>query len=129
MNWLTVSQSLSQVLAQTPPASKPAGPPPSFFESLVSNPMTLVIVLGFVFIMLMGSGKRKQEKARRALLSQIKRGDRVQTIGGIIGKVVEAEKDRILLKVDESSNTKIWFTRGAIATVLGEEKAAEVPAK
>ena len=53
---------------------------------------------------------------------------RVQTIGGIIGKVVEADdEDRILVKVDETSNTKIWFTRNAIHRVLGEEKSAEVP--
>ncbi len=47
----------------------------------------------------------------------------MQTIGGELGKVVEAREDRVLLKVDESSNTKIWYTRSAINRVLGEEKA------
>jgi len=125
VNWLIVSQSLFPLLAQAAPASKPAGPAPSFLEQLAQNPMILIIVVFLVFMLMMGSGKRKQEKQRRALLNQIKRGDRVQTIGGIIGKVVEAEKDRILLKVDESSNTKIWFSRSAIHRVLDEEKTAE----
>ena len=49
--------------------------------------------------------------------------DRVQTIGGILGKVVEAEETKVLLKVDESSNTKIWFSRSAIDRVLEEEKS------
>jgi preprotein translocase subunit YajC len=53
----------------------------------------------------------------------------VQTIGGVLGKVVETEDSRMLLKVDESSNTKIWFSRDAIYKVLGEEKAVEVPEK
>jgi preprotein translocase subunit YajC len=56
------------------------------------------------------------------MLEQMKRGDRVQTIGGILGKVVEAEPEKVLLKVDESSNTKIWFSRNAIHRVLTDEK-------
>ena len=129
MNWPTVTQAIFPVLAQAATTPATPKPQPSFFESLVMSPFALPLILLVVFMFLMGGGKRKQERARRELLKQIKRGDRVQTIGGIIGKVVEAEEAKILLKVDESSNTKIWFSRGAIATVLGEEKAADVPAK
>jgi preprotein translocase subunit YajC len=55
------------------------------------------------------------------MLGDMKRGDEIQTIGGIVGKVVEAREERVLVKVDESSNTKIWFTRGAIARVIAED--------
>ena len=57
------------------------------------------------------------------MLSQLKKGDEIQTIGGIIGKVVEAREDRVLVKVDETANSKIWFSRNAIHRVLDEEKA------
>jgi len=50
----------------------------------------------------------------------------VQTIGGILAGVVEVREDRVLLKVDETSNTKIWFARSAVHKVLGEEKSVEV---
>jgi hypothetical protein len=33
--------------------------------------------------------------------------------------------DKILLKVDESNNTKVWFARSAIHRVLGEEAEAK----
>jgi preprotein translocase subunit YajC len=72
----------------------------------------------------MGKGKGgKEEKARQALLKQLKRGDRIQTIGGIQGAVVRAEEARVEVKVDESSNTKIWFARSAIARVIEAAKA------
>jgi hypothetical protein len=38
--------------------------------------------------------------------------------------VVDTRDDRVLLKVDETSNTKIWYARSAIHRVVAEEKAA-----
>ena len=60
----------------------------------------------------------------RIRINQLKRGDRIQTIGGILGTVVESREDEVIVKVDESSNTKIHFTRSAIHRVLDGEKAA-----
>jgi preprotein translocase subunit YajC len=74
-------------------------------------------------MMFMSKSKRSEEKKRRDMLGQLKKGDEIQTIGGIIGKVVEAREDRVLVKVDENSNTKVWFSRNAIHRVLEEEKA------
>ena len=57
------------------------------------------------------------------MLDTLKKGDRVQTIGGVLGTVVEARDTDVLVKVDESSNTKIRFSRNAIHRVLDEDKA------
>ena len=60
-------------------------------------------------------------------MSAIKKHDRVQTIGGVIGAIVEVKPDEVVLKVDESSNTRITFARSAIQQVLaasGEGKKA-----
>jgi preprotein translocase subunit YajC len=83
--------------------------------------MVGVLIL-YIFVF---RSKRTQDKKRTDMLSALKRGDRVQTIGGILGTVVEARDTDVLLKVDESSNTKIRFSRSAIHRVLEEEKAAE----
>ena len=56
-------------------------------------------------------------------LKQLKRGDRIQTIGGILGNVLRVEENRIEVKVDETNNTKMWFTRNAIHRVIDEDKA------
>jgi preprotein translocase subunit YajC len=45
----------------------------------------------------------------------------VQTIGGILGAVVEVRDEDVVLKVDESSNTKIRVIRDAIKSVTCDE--------
>ena len=50
--------------------------------------------------------KNKQEKQRVQMLSGLKKGDRIQTIGGILGTVVDVREDEVVVKVDETSNTK-----------------------
>ena len=111
------------VAQATPPASQPAGgaaPPPAFQFLFSYGPLILIFVL-FYFLFI--RSKQTTERTRQQMLSALKKGDEVQTIGGVLGKVVETRDDRVLLKVDESSNAKMWFTRGAIQRVVTEEKA------
>jgi len=89
----------------------------------------LVLVLGFVMI-LMSMAQRKERKKRDAMLKAIKKHDRVQTVGGGLGSIVEVKSDEVVLKVDESSNTRITFARSAIQQILssGKNGAAASPA-
>ena len=110
------------ILAQT---TQPApGSDGSLLYTLTHGPFPLIIVFLVVMYITMILPKRKQDKSRQDMLSSMKRGDEIQTIGGIVGKVVEAREDRVLVKVDETSNTKIWFLRSAIARVTAEEAKA-----
>jgi preprotein translocase subunit YajC len=102
------------LLAATPPAGTPQPPGTlTFFFPL--------ILLGIVFYFFIMRPQNAEKKRRAAMLSAIKKNDRVCTIGGIIGTVVNAKEDEVTLKVDESNNTKITFTRSAIARVLGAD--------
>jgi preprotein translocase subunit YajC len=95
-----------------------------------SGPLLIMIVLVWAVLFILP--KRRQDKTRQSMLTSMKRGDEIQTIGGIIGKVVEAKEDRVLVKVDESSNTKMWFLRSAISRVTvedGKTSAATTPSK
>jgi preprotein translocase subunit YajC len=113
----------ASILAQTtaPATSQPA---PGWAQFLQS-PMTPLLLLAVVFMFVMSRTKRKQERERTSMLGGMKRGDRVQTIGGILGRVVDVEETKVLLKVDESQNTKIWFSRNAIHRVIGDDAKAE----
>jgi len=111
-----------EILAQT---TQPAGGTGNPLYDFLHNPSMMVLIIGFGvvwFVMILP--KRKQDKERQNMLTNMKRGDEVQTIGGIIGKVVDPKEDRVLVKVDESSNTKIWFSRSAIAKVTAEDTKA-----
>ena len=110
------------LLAQVPatqPASQPA--PPAAFQLIQQiGPIVLIVA---VFYILFLAPKRKQDKERQGMLNQLKKGDRIQTIGGILGTVIEVRETDVLVKVDEGSNTKLRFTRSAIHRVMDEEKS------
>ena len=54
------------------------------------------------------------------MIDTLKKGARLQTIGGIIGTVVEVRDDELVLKIDESNNTKIRVIRSAVGKVFPE---------
>ncbi len=102
-----------------------AGPPPPGWFQMLQGPLFPLMVGVLILYLFVFRSKRQETKKRSNMLSTLKRGDRVQTIGGILGTVVEARDTDVLLKVDESSNTKIRFSRNAIHRVVEEEKTAE----
>lgn len=112
----------SQTVSAAPAASSNGTPPPQAF-SLFGSFFPIVILL-ILWLFLTGGSKRKQEKERRALLDNLKRGDRVKLFGGEYGSVVDVKETKVLLKVDEGSNTKIWYARDAVAGVEKEETPA-----
>ncbi|MCK5113240.1 MAG: preprotein translocase subunit YajC [Phycisphaerae bacterium] len=82
-----------------------------------------VMIGGFVLLWLfMGRGRKKQQAKRRDMLSTLKKGDRVMTIGGVIGTVAEAREQELVVKVDDG--TRIKFARWAIRNA-GEDVATE----
>ena len=98
---------------------------PGALYQFTHSPFPILVLVMVILWVVMIAPKRKQDKTRQQMLDTMKRGDEVQTIGGIIGKVVEPREDRVLVKVDESSNTKIWFSRTAIARVTAEGEKAK----
>ena len=86
------------------------------------------ILLGIIVIFVFsssGRANRQQEKKQKEMLANLKRGDRVQTIGGILGSVVETRDNEVVIKVDEGSNTKIRVVRDAIKKVSSDESEAK----
>lgn len=110
---------LALILAQTSQQPQsPGGIPPIYIG---------LILMLVVFYAIMLSGNRKQKRQQQEMLNNVKRNDRVMTIGGILGTVVGVDGNEITLKIDESANVKIRVIRGAIQKVLTEgETPAEV---
>ena len=81
--------------------------------------MFLFLMLGLVLMFVLMSGsQRKEKRKRKEMLSSLKKGDKVQTIGGILGSVVEVKDTHVVVKVDENSNTRLKFSRSAVQTVV-----------
>ena len=81
----------------------------------------VVMMFGMTFL-----SSRKEKKRRKEMLSKLDKKASVQTIGGIMGSVIEVKGDLVVLEVDKSSNTRMTFSRSAIQQVLepGEGTAA-----
>jgi len=82
-----------------------------------------VFVLMYVF---MGRSRRKQESQRREMLANLKKGDKVTTIGGIVGTVTDVREDEVTVKIDESNNTRVRLARWSVRGV-GDEAKQEKP--
>lgn len=74
----------------------------------------MVAVFAFMFFILF-RGPRKQQKEQKQMRESLNRNDRVQTIGGILGTIIEIKDDEVTLKIDESTNTKMKISKNAIA--------------
>ena len=101
-----------------------ATPPPSFFEQMIYFlPMMLAMMLVYLFVMkppAKGGG-------RSGDVLEMKKNDRVVTVGGIVGTVIknDSDSDTVTLRVDESGSTKMQFLKSAIAKVLSDDKDKE----
>ena len=125
---ITLHSFLAQVVA--PAATQAAATTaPTTEAPFPFNAPWFPVLLGVaIFYFILIRPQRNKDKERQKLMAALKRGDRVQTIGGILGTVVEAREDEVVLKLDESNNTKVKFVRSAIAKVLDEEKPAAAAA-
>lgn len=83
-------------------------------------PLWLFLPLGIVMVFMLFRGPQKQKQKRKKMVQSLKKNDRVQTIGGIFGTVMDIKDDEITLKIDESNNTKIKVTFSAIGRNLSK---------
>lgn len=74
-----------------------------------------VIFAIFYFLLIRPQAKERQK--HDAMLKALKKGDEIVTNGGIIGKVLHVEEDRLTIKTGD--NTRVTVDRGRIGAVIG----------
>jgi len=77
--------------------------------------ISLALMLGMLYFMIYRPQK-KQEKKDAEMRDNLEIGDKVTTIGGVIGRVVAIADDSILLETGKD-RVKIRFTKTAIGSV------------
>ena len=77
-------------------------------------------ILGVMLLVMILPG-RQQAKKRKEMMAGMSKNDRVLTRGGIIGVVMEVRDQEVILKVDESNNTRMHFTKQAIQHVFADK--------
>ncbi len=79
----------------------------------------LMVVVMYFFLL---RGPRKKQQEHRQMVQSLKKNDKVRTIGGIIGTIVDIKDDEITLKIDEANNTKIKVIPSAIGRNISQEQ-------
>ena len=82
------------------------------------------ILMIAILYFLMIRPQQKKQKEHQKMINELSVHDEVITNGGIIGKIVNIKKDKniLVIRVDESTNTKIEVQKGSIAGVMDEKK-------
>jgi len=92
---------------------------------MVGTIVMLVVMVGvFYFMMIRPENKRKKEAEQ--MRSSVKNGDKVTTIGGIVGVVVDVKEDRFVMETS-ADQVRIELMKWALSTneTAAERAAAE----
>ena len=84
-------------------------------QATSGNPLGILLPMGLLFVAMyffMIAPQRKKEKEHKKMLSELKNGDKVVTIGGIYGTITAVKDDRFHIKIDDS--TRIEVLRSAV---------------
>ncbi|MCC6784622.1 MAG: preprotein translocase subunit YajC [Planctomycetes bacterium] len=102
----------------------PAAAQPSCSDALTSQ-APIFLGIGLIFYFMLIRPQQKQEKKRREMMAQLKKGDAVVTTAGLHGEVLALDANTVTLRVD--SDVKLTFDRAAIHR-LAHDPTATRPA-
>ena len=94
-------------------------PPDGGEGNMFMSFMPLIFIIG-IFYFLIIRPQRKKQKDTQQMISALKKGDKIVTIGGIHGTIQTVRENTLIVRVDE--NTKLEFSRSAVSTVVSQAK-------
>ena len=71
-------------------------------------------IIGIFYFLIIRPQNKKQKETQK-MLSALKKGDKVVTIGGLHGTIQSVKETTVIIKVDD--NVKMEFSRSAISGV------------
>jgi preprotein translocase subunit YajC len=87
------------------------------------SPVSMLVMMGVIFAIiyfLMIMPQRKKQKETQNMLSNMKKGDKIVTIGGLLGTVGNVKDTTVMVKI--ADNTVVEFRKSAIASIINEDK-------
>ena len=88
--------------------------------------MLIAMLAIFYFMLIRPENKRKKEA--EAMRSSVRNGDKITTIGGIVGTVVNVKEDKIVIETG-ADQVRIEFAKWAISSNETADEAAKAAAK
>lgn len=94
--------------------------PTEAFSSLMSFLPLIVIFIIFYFLIIRPQQKKVKEHGR--MVDSVKRGDKVVTVGGMIGIVTKVDVKTSSLTLEVSENTEIKVLRSSVAEIMNRSR-------
>ena len=106
-------------LMVAPPAggTEPAG------AGLLTSFLPFILIIAiFYFLIIRPQNKKRKETEK--MLSALKKGDKIITIGGLHGTVQSVKDTTVIIKADD--NVKLEFLRSAVSSVVAPSKEGKI---
>ncbi len=84
----------------------------------------MLVVMVAVFYFMIIRPDRKKKKEEEALRNALKEGDRITTIGGIVGKIVDVKGDSIVIETS-ADRVRMELTKWSVMTNNTAQEAAQ----
>lgn len=81
----------------------------------------LLVLMFVVFYFILIRPQRKKDKELKEQMSKLAVGDRVVTIGGLVGFVANIKDDQVTISTS-AANTLVTFTKSAIQSVVKRDQ-------
>ncbi|MCL2623333.1 MAG: preprotein translocase subunit YajC [Planctomycetaceae bacterium] len=94
--------------------------------------LPILLICGvFIMFFVMSLPQKRERKRWNDMVEALKKNDRVLMSSGIIGKVhlVQKDKNEIVIKIDDDTNTKMTFSLGAVSRILEQQNKESSDAK
>lgn len=106
------------------PGTVPGVTPPDTSAMLIQN-VGMIVLLIVMFYFLLIRPQQKRFKEHKAMIDGLKKGDKVITAGGLIGKVDSIDGNEEVV-VDLGGGTKVSVVRSMIQTKVEKTEDASV---
>ena len=94
----------------------------------MGSSMIMLVVMLAVFYFMLIRPENKRKKEAEEMRSSVKTGDKITTIGGIVGTVVNVKESKIVIETG-ADQVRIEFAKWALSTNETAAEAAKAEAK
>ena len=94
----------------------------------MSSSIIMLVAMLAIFYFMLIRPENKRKKEAEAMRSSVKNGDKITTIGGVIGTVVNVKEDKIVIETG-ADQVRIEFAKWAISSNETADEAAKAAAK
>lgn len=94
----------------------------------MASPLIMMVLMIAIFYFMLIRPENKRKKEAEQMRSAVKTGDKITTIGGIVGTVVHVKENRIVLETG-ADQVRIELEKWAISSNETAAEAAKAEAK